>query len=92
MRGLPNTMLFPRELREAIPDLPTCIGRVLDLTSVDGHNPALGPPVGLRLVVQETGKLTGEFTVGLGLQVETARALAAMLTQLADQAEAGIVS
>jgi hypothetical protein len=41
MGGLPNTMLFPRELREAIPDLPTC--------------------------------------------------MASMLTQLADQAEAGIV-
>lgn len=81
-------MLFPRELRAAIPELPTCIGRVLDLTSVDGNNPVLGPPVELRLLVQETGKLTGKFTVRLGLQVEAARALAAMLTQLADRAEA----
>jgi hypothetical protein len=90
--GLPNTMLFPRELREAIPNLPTCIGRVLDLTLVEGHNPELGPPVALRLLLQETGKLTGEFTVRLGLQVEAARALAAMLTQLADQADAGFDS
>jgi hypothetical protein len=86
--GLPNTVLFPRELREAIPDLATCIGRVLDLTAVDGSNPELGPPVSLRLLVQESGKLKGEFTVSVGLQVEAARALAAMLTQLADQAEA----
>jgi hypothetical protein len=86
-RDLPNTVLFPRELRDAIPDLPTCIGRVLDLTSVDGLNPTLGPPVALRLLVQETGKLTGEFTVSVGLQVEAARAMAAMLTRLADQAE-----
>jgi hypothetical protein len=86
--GFPNTVLFPRELRDAIPDLPTCIGRVLDLTAVDGSNPELGPPVSLRLLVQETGKLTGEFTVSVGLQVEAARALAAMLTKLADQADA----
>jgi hypothetical protein len=38
-------------------------------------------------VVKETGKLTGEFTVRVDLEVESARALAATLTQLADQAE-----
>ena len=80
-------MFFPSELRDAIPDLPTCIGRVLDLTSVDGKNPVIGPPVELKLIVQETGKLTGAFTVSLGLQVETAKALAEMLNTLADQAD-----
>jgi len=85
--GFPNIMFFPTELREAIPDLPTCLGRVLDLTSVDGQNPAMGPPVELKLLVRETGKLTGEFTVTVGLHVEAARAMAEMLNRLADQAD-----
>jgi hypothetical protein len=46
-----------------------------------------GPRVHLNLVVKETGKLSGEFTVRVDLEVESARALAATLTQLADQAE-----
>ena len=85
-----NTMSFPRELREAIPDLPTCVGRVLELDAISSEatNRALfGPHVHLKFVVKETGKLKGEFTVGVSLQVESARALAATLTQLADQAE-----
>ncbi len=83
-----NTMAFPRELRAAIPDLHA--GRVLELDSINGHagNSLLfGPMVDLKLVVKETGKLTGEFVVRMGLQVDAARKLAATLTELADQAE-----
>jgi hypothetical protein len=83
-----NTMAFPRELRQAIPDLHA--GRVLELDSINGRAPnisLLGPPVELKLVVKETGKLTGEFVVVMGLQIDAARRLAATLTELADQAE-----
>jgi len=83
-------MAFPRALREAIPDLPTCVGRVLKIDSIDGQtsNSALfGPRVQLKLVVTETGKLTGKFVVRIDLEPEAARALAATLTQLADQTE-----
>jgi len=83
-----NTMAFPRELRAAIPDLHA--GRVLELDSISGkatHISLFGPLVHLKLVVKETGKLKGEFVVGMGLQVDAARKLAATLTELADEAE-----
>ena len=83
-----NTMAFPRELREAIPDLHA--GRVLELDSINGHSfntTQFGPRVELKLVVKETGKLTGEYVLRMGLEVEAARKLAATLTQLADGAE-----
>ena len=82
-----NTMTFPRELRDAIPDLPTCVGRVLELTETDGAivPTAFGDErVRLRLTVQETGKLTGEFAVLVDLRPDAARALAKTLTKLAD--------
>jgi hypothetical protein len=84
-----NMMAFPRELREAIPDLHA--GRVLDLDSINGHaakSPFFGLMVELKLVVKETGKLSGEFVVRMELQIEAARELAATLTRLADAAEA----
>ncbi len=83
-----NTMAFPRELRSAIPDLHA--GRVLELDSINGRasNTALfGRLVELKLVVKETGKLSGRFVVRMGLQVDAARQLAASLNELADQAE-----
>lgn len=85
-----NTMAFPRELREAIPDLPTYVGRVLELDSMSAqptHSLLSGPRVSLRMLVKETGKLQGEFTVRIELETESARALAATLVQLAEQAE-----
>ncbi len=89
-RGLArrNTMAFPRELRRAIPDLHS--GRVLELDSVNGqaaHTSIAGRLVELKLVVKETGKLTGEYVVLMTLQVDAARELAATLTRLADDAE-----
>jgi hypothetical protein len=84
-----NTMAFPRELRQAIPDLHA--GRILELASINGRAPnffsLFGPPVELKLVVKETGKLKGEFVVVMGLQIDAARKLAATLTELADQAD-----
>ena len=83
-----NHMAFPRELRGAIPDLHA--GRVLELDSINGdasHTLLLGRLVHLKLVVKETGKLSGKFVVGMTLQVDAARQLAANLTRLADEAE-----
>src|SRR5713226_7180788 len=83
-----NTMAFPRELRRAIPDLHS--GRVLEIDSISGqasNTRFFGPLVELKLVVKETGKLTGEFVVRMGLQVDAARTLARTLGELADQAE-----
>lgn len=83
-----NTILFPRELRDAIPDLPTYAGRVLELESIDGtmsNTPFFGPLVHVKMTVIETGKLKGRFVVRLGLHAEAARAMAETLMQLADQ-------
>jgi len=85
-----NTMSFPRALRDAIPDMPTCVGRVLELDSTSGAISDIYPncpPVELRMLVKETGKLSGEFTVMIHLQPEAARAMAETLTRLADEAE-----
>ena len=87
---LGNTMGFPRELREAIPDLPTCVGRVLKVDAINGdasNTHWLGPRVNLKLVVKETGKLKGEFVIRLDLEPQAARTLAETLTQLAERAE-----
>jgi hypothetical protein len=81
-------MGFPRELRDAIPDLHG--GRELELDSIDGkplNVPWLGPHVHLKLVVKETGKLSGRFVVLMDLQPDAARQLAATLTELAAAAE-----
>lgn len=83
-----NMMAFPRELRAAIPDLHA--GRVLELDSINGQSSntaVFGPRVELKLVVKETGNLSGQFVIKVDLQVEAARELAATLTKLADAAE-----
>lgn len=83
-----NTIAFPRELREAIPDLPTCVGRVLKLDGVTGKatdTELVGPRIHLSLAVRETGKLRGRFVVRIDLLPEAARTLAATLTRLAGE-------
>jgi len=85
-----NTVAFPRALREAIPDLPTCVGRVLKLDAIDGqasNTNLYGGRIHLNLTVRETGKLTGEFVVRVDLLPEAARTLAATLTRLAGEVE-----
>ena len=85
-----NTMGFPRELREAIPDLPTYVGRFLEIDSINGeasNTRLLGPRVHLKVVVKETGKLKGEFVIRIELEPDAARALAETLTQLADKSD-----
>ena len=83
-----NMMAFPRELRGAIPDLHG--GRILELDSISGkasNTVFFGPLVELKLVVKETGKLSGRFAVRMSLQIDAARELAATLNKLADTAE-----
>jgi len=46
-----------------------------------------GPHVHLSLVVKETGKLKGRYTVRMDLVPEAARRLAETLLKLADQAD-----
>jgi hypothetical protein len=86
----PNRLFLPRALREAIPNLPTCIGRDLELEAVSGRvaNAIFaGKCIQLELLGTETGKLTGKFPLRISLSVEAARALAESLLKLADQAE-----
>jgi hypothetical protein len=83
-----NTIAFPTALRDAIPDLPTCAGRVLKLDSISGDasdSSLFGPRVRLNLVAQETGKLTGEYNVRIDLDPKAALALAETLTRLAGE-------
>jgi hypothetical protein len=86
-------MFLPRALRDAIPDLPTCVGRDLQLDSISGRVTDvlfLGRCIQLELIGTETGKLTGKFPVRVSLSVEAARTWAETLTKLADQADGGL--
>jgi hypothetical protein len=81
-------MGFPRELRDAIPDLHA--GRALELDSITGQARnlvPLGPLVQLKLLVKETGKLSGQFVIGMDLQPDAARKLAEELIRLAEAAD-----
>jgi hypothetical protein len=81
-----NTIGFPTALRDAIPDLPTSIGRILKLDSINADatdSQLFGPRVHLKLLATETGKLSGQFTVRIDLEPQAARALAETLLKLA---------
>lgn len=83
----PNRIFLPRELREAIPDLPTCLGRDLELDSMTAQKSKsiwFGRRIELKMLAKETGKLKGEFTVHVGLSIDAARALGELLVKLAD--------
>jgi hypothetical protein len=62
----PNTIVFPKELRDAIPPYGS---RALVFDSVTGLTnaapiipiPGCGPRARAKLLVHETGRLTGEF-------------------------------
>jgi hypothetical protein len=83
----PNRIFLPTALREAIPDLPTCLGRDLELDSMTAgisKTPWFGDRVELKLLAKETGKLTGEFTLNIGLSIDAARALAELLIKVVE--------
>jgi len=88
-RVLPNWVTFPRQLRDAIPDLEPCAGRVLQLESADvvATNTAwTGHRVAIKLTVCETGKLTGIFDVVADLDPHAALTLAELLRNAAEKA------
>jgi hypothetical protein len=75
---LTNSVTFPRELRDAIPDHEPSAGRVLKLDSVDAqaaNTVEWGRRVQIRLRVCETGKLNGAFDVWIDVEADAARAL-----------------
>ena len=94
-RPVPNTISFPRDLRHAIPeygDRLLVFDRVSAVTNQSWAQRA-GWPTGtaraqLSLLAHETGKLDGQFDIGLDLDAKTLRALGEFLIQVADQAEA----
>lgn len=97
----PNTIVFPKELRDAIPDYGP---RALVFDSVSGsHSRApvsvsgmigaaqfdFGARTQLRCLVHETGKLEGQFELLVDLDSDTTRALGQFLVELADKANGG---
>ena len=97
-----NTIVFPKELREAI---PAHSSRVLEFDRVTGatnrtwisYNPEWLKAAGfdtsrnraqISLLAHETGKLSGQFEIGIDLDAETMRALGKFLIGLADKADA----
>src|SRR5882724_3202232 len=91
---LPNAMVFPHELRDAIPgsDLPGC-DRALILAAIDGScRPTPdGGRVRLNFEVKESGKLKGTFKVYADMEADAARALSATLLGLVEQLEKPLV-
>ena len=94
----PNTITFPKELRDAIPHYGA---RALVFDAISGSHydgapfsALLGRPykgrrarASLQLLVHETGKLDGKFNLHVDLDAETTRALGKFLMDLADKAE-----
>lgn len=64
-------------------------GRVLELSTIDAAptHTYRGPRVQLRLLTEESGKLTGKFPVLVDLDVDSARRLADALNEIAGRAE-----
>lgn len=88
-RTLPNWITFPQKLRDAIPTFEPCVGRVLELESVDARatdSKWTGRRVDVKLRVCETGKLDGAFDVWISLNPAAAQTLAEVLQKAADQA------
>lgn len=96
----PNMIVFPKELREAIPEYGS---RALVFDSVtESHLNAplpisgmidenlfnMGARAQIQLLVHETGKLDGKFALLADLDTETTRALGQFLIDLADRTEA----
>ena len=86
----PNTITLPQALRTAIPHDHG--ERVLELGAIDGAVARAGfdnPVVHLNLHLRETGNLNGKFVLWADLQATAARALAKILTEMADRAGGG---
>ncbi len=101
-KPLSNTIVFPKELRDAI---PVHSSRLLDFDRVTGttnqswasYNSEWLKAAGfdtsqnrakIRLLAPEKGKLYGQFEMGIDLDTETMRAFGRFLITLADEADA----
>lgn len=95
----PNMVIFPRALREAIPEYGD---RALVFDAVTGATDnipaaiagltgasrfAIAPRAQAKFVVHETGRLDGQYAIWMDLDTETMRALGRFLCDLADRAE-----
>ena len=86
-----NYISFPQTLRDAIPgpELPGC-ARLLILSSIDGgcaNDRFFGKRVRLKFLAKESGKLKGSFEIGVDLEPDAARGLAATLRGLVELLE-----
>ena len=86
-----NYISFPQTLRDAIPgpELPGC-ARLLILSSIDGgcvNDQFFGKRVRLKFLAEESGKLKGSFEIGVDLEPDAARSMAATLRELVDRLE-----
>ena len=83
-----NTILLPKELRDAI---PWHSDRALVFDSITGsptvHWLTNEPRAQAKLLVHETGQLNGKFDLTLNLDPETMRALGQFFIDLADQSD-----
>jgi len=93
-RTWPNLFVFPKELKQAIPEYGA---RALIFDSVSGSTYNLfaqildthtAPRAQAQFVVHESGKLNGGFVLSMDLDSATMRALGEFLVGLADRAEA----
>ncbi len=95
----PNMIVFPKELRDAIPVYGSR-ALVFDSVSATSHTSPIsvsgmtgeelfdfGPRTRIDLLVHETGKLDGKFTLPVDLDSATTRALGEFLVDLANRAE-----
>lgn len=96
----PNLFIFPKEMRDAIPDYGS---RALVFDEVSGapgpasvfkESPAaaafdFGPRGRVQSTVHETGKFEGKYALNLDLDAETMRSLGRFLIDLADRAKSG---
>ena len=92
----PNMFIFPKELRDAIPEYG---GRALVFDAVSGapsRSPAwflrpeaagADPRAHVRFLVHETGGFDVEFQLVMDVDSETLRALGKFFVDLADQAD-----
>ena len=95
----PNVFVFPKELRDAIPEYGSRALVFDEVSGTTGNLPAaiagLRGPIPFdvaaraqaQFVVHESGKLNGRFLVSMDLDSATMRALGQFLLDLAERAE-----
>jgi hypothetical protein len=102
-RRIPNSIIFPKELRDAIPshspralqfdrvsatfNAPLFLASLANPEWLSSAGFEATPRVRLSMLAHETGQLNGQFEIGLDLDAETLRALGEFFMKLADQAE-----